>query len=314
MKRFLKLLGLLLLPATLAAGVWLWTPDRPRAELEALYLEDVGDLRMIDGVRLHVREAGDTDAPAVIMLHGFGASLHTWDGWAAELDDAFRVIRFDLPGSGLSYPDPTGDYSDERAVQLLAALMDELGLARAALVGNSIGGRIAWRMAAMYPQRVSALVLVSPDGFASEGFEYGKAPEVPAVMGLMRYALPKSVLAMNLAPAYADANKLSEDRVTRYHDLMLAPGSREALLQRMAQTVLVDPEPLLRQISAPVLLLWGESDRMIPVGNAADYQAALPNSRLVRLPDLGHVPQEEDALRSAAPVRKFLRAVLLPTP
>jgi pimeloyl-ACP methyl ester carboxylesterase len=314
LKRFLKLLGLLLLPAILAAGVWLWTPDRPRAELEALYLEDVGDLRMIDGVRLHVREAGDTDAPALIMLHGFGASLHTWEGWAAELDDAFRVIRFDLPGSGLSYPDPTGDYSDERAVQLLAALMDELGLARAALIGNSIGGRIAWRMAAMYPQRVSALVLVSPDGFASEGFEYGKAPEVPAVMGLMRYALPKSVLAMNLAPAYADANKLSEDRVTRYHDLMLAPGSRDALLQRMAQTVLVDPEPLLRQISAPVLLLWGESDRMIPIGNAADYQAALPNSRLVRLPDLGHVPQEEDAQRSVAPVRKFLRAVLLPTP
>lgn len=314
MKRFLKLVGLLLLPATLAAGVWLWTPDKPRAELEALYLEDVGDLRMIDGVRLHVREAGDTDAPALIMLHGFGASLHTFDGWSAELDDAFTVIRIDLPGSGLSYPDPTGDYSDERAVQLLAALMDELGLARAALIGNSIGGRIAWRMAAMYPQRVSALVLVSPDGFASEGFEYGKAPEVPAVMGLMRYALPKSVLAMNLAPAYADANKLSEDRVTRYHDLMLAPGSRDALLQRMAQTVLVDPEPLLRQISAPVLLLWGESDRMIPVGNAADYQAALPNSRLVRLPDLGHVPQEEDAQRSGAPVRKFLREVLLPAP
>lgn len=298
--------------AVLAMGLWLWTPDKPRSELEALYLAKASDLRDIAGVRLHVRVSGAKNAPALIMLHGFGASLHTWDGWAAELDDTFRVIRFDLPGSGLSYPDPTKDYSDERALQLIGALMDELDVGRAAFIGNSIGGRLAWRMAAEHSQRVSALVLVSPDGFASEGFEYGKAPEVPAVMGLMRYLLPRSVLAMNLAPAYADATKLSEDMVTRYHDLMLAPGSRDVLFQRMAQTVLVDPEPLLGQIDVPVLLLWGELDRMIPIENAADYQRVLPDSRLVRLANLGHVPQEEDALGSLPPVRDFLGSVLPP--
>ncbi|WOJ95103.1 alpha/beta hydrolase [Congregibacter variabilis] len=314
MKRSSGFFGFTLFLVILAAGLWLWTPDKPRSELEALYLAKASDLRDIDGVRLHLRVQGSPSAPVLIMLHGFGASLHTWDGWAAELDDEFRVIRFDLPGSGLSYPDPGNDYSDERALQLICALMDELAVDRAAFIGNSIGGRLAWRMAATYPQRVSALVLVSPDGFASKGFEYSKPAEVPYIMNLMRYVLPKHVLRMNLAPAYADASKLDEAVVTRYHDLMLAPGSRDALLQRLTQTVLVDPQPLLKQISVAVLLLWGESDRMIPIENAADYQRVLPDSRLVPLPKLGHVPQEEDPLRSLPPVRTFLQSALLPAP
>jgi len=107
---------------------------------------------------------------------------------------------------------------------------------------------------------------------------------------------------------------LSQTVITRYHDLMLAEGSRDALFKRMAQTVLVDPEPLLRQISVPVLLAWGEMDRVIPIENAADYQTVLKDSRLARLPGLGHVPQEEDPLRSLPPVRAFLNSVLLSSP
>jgi pimeloyl-ACP methyl ester carboxylesterase len=78
------------------------------------------------------------------MLHGFGSSLHTWEPWARALDSDHRVVRYDMPGAGLSPPDSTGDYTDARAVALLAALMDQLGIARASLIGNSIGGRVAW--------------------------------------------------------------------------------------------------------------------------------------------------------------------------
>lgn len=294
----------------LALGAWLWTPDKPRSELEDRYLAHPGDLRVIADQRLHLRVSGPADGPALIMLHGFGGSLHTWDGWAAGLDEVFRVIRFDLPGSGLSYADPAGDYSDEHMMKLMGALMDELGVDRAAFIGNSLGGRLAWRMAAAYPERVTALVLVAPDGFASAGFEYGKAPEASLIMNLLRYALPRSVLKMSLTPAYANPEKLSEAVLSRYHDLMLAPGAREALLQRLVQTVLVDPKPLLPQITVPVLLLWGEEDRMIPVTNAADYQQLLRDSQLVRLGELGHLPQEEDARRSLKPVSAFLRSTL----
>lgn len=305
MNRSLLVTGLLL-AVVLALAIWLWTPDRPMERLEARYADGPEDFVELAGTRIHLRDSGPRDAPAVILLHGFGASLHTWEPWAEALADEFRVIRFDLPGGGLSGPDATGDYSDARSLQLLTALMTQLGLARASLVGNSMGGRIAWRFAAEHPERVARLVLISPDGFASPGFEYGVAPQVPGWLGAMRYILPRAALRANLKVAYADPQTLTDEAVERYHDLLRAPGNRQALLDRMSQVVLVPPEPLLRRIEAPVLLLWGELDGMIPVANAQDYLAALPDARLVSFDDLGHVPHEEAPARTLVPVRDFL--------
>lgn len=286
---------------------WLWTPDKSRGELESRYLTAPGDMVPVGPWRLHVRDSGPKDAPAVLMLHGFGASLHTWDDWAKSLSDDHRVIRLDLPGHGLSEPDPAGDYTDERSLQLVIALMDQLGVARASIVGHSIGGRMAWRFAASHPQRTDKLVLVAPDGFASPGFEYGKAAEVPAVLGLMRYVMPRSVLRMNLAPAYANPAALTDEVTTRYHDLMLAPGARNAMLMRLQQTVLTDPRPMLASITAPTLLVWGAADAMIPAANAQDYLRAVKGSRLATFPGVGHLPQEEAAQASLKPVADFLR-------
>ena len=223
------------------------------------------------------------------------------------LAEDHRVLRFDLPGSGLSAPDPGADYTDARSMAVLLALMDRLGIARASVVGHSIGGRIAWTFAAEHAQRVDKLVLVAPDGFASPGFEYGKAPEVPAALKLMRHALPRPLLRMSLAPAYADPGVLTDALATRYHDLLLAPGARTALLERMAQTVLVDPRPILQRIKAPTLLLWGDRDAMIPFANSADYLKAIADVRLVAVPGAGHLPQEEAPALSLAAVRAFLR-------
>jgi pimeloyl-ACP methyl ester carboxylesterase len=290
----------------LAAAAWLWTPDKPLRTLEAKYLRSPNDMIEIAGTRLHVRDDGPKTAPAVIMIHGFGSSLQTWEPWARLLDPKFRVVRFDLPGSGLSAPDPHGDYTDARTISILLALMDRLGIAKASLIGNSIGGRIAWTFAAEHPDRVDKLVLISPDGFASPGFEYGRAPKVPATLGLMRYVLPKALLRASLKPAYGDSSALNDQTVTRYYDLMLAPGVRQALLSRMKETILVDPRPLLQKIKAPVLLLWGERDGMIPFSNAQAYLQYLPDARLVGLPNLGHVPQEEAPEKSLGPVLAFL--------
>ncbi|CAN5865433.1 alpha/beta fold hydrolase [soil metagenome] len=291
---------------------WLWTPDRSRAALEAKYLESPDDMLDVKGVndgpavRLHVRDRGPKDAPAVLLLHGFGSSLQTWDAWARALARDHRVIALDLPGSGLSPPDPSGDYRDTRTVALLNALLDTLKVQRTSLVGNSIGGRMAWRFAAAHPDRVDKLVLVSPDGFASPGFEYGKAPEVPAVMRLMRYVMPMVLVRQSLAPAYSDPSALTDERLVRYDDLLRAPGGRDALLARMAQTVLVDPAPLLRRIEAPTLLVWGNRDALIPIANAGEYLRALPHARLFTLDGVGHLPQEEAADRSLAEIAAFL--------
>jgi pimeloyl-ACP methyl ester carboxylesterase len=216
------------------------------------------------------------------------------------------VIRFDLPGFGLTGPDSSGDYTDTRAMKILADLMDQLGLARASLIGNSLGGRIAWNFAALHPDRVARLVLISPDGFASPGFAYGKAPRTPLVMRLLPYVAPRPLLRANLAAAYARPERLSEATLTRYRDLLLAPGVRRAILARLGQVILRDPAPTLARIQAPTLLLWGQKDAMIPSVNADDYLRDLPQARLARLPYLGHVPFEEDPAASLGPVEGFL--------
>lgn len=303
-------LGTILIGVTLATvllgGCWLYTPDKPRAVLEQLYLRQASDMLDVASTQLHVRDDGPKDAPVIILLHGFGSSLHTFEPWAEALKADYRVVRLDLPGSGLSPPDPTGDYTDARSIALILVLMDDLGIETATLVGNSIGGRIAWNMAVDHPERVSKLVLISPDGFASPGFAYGEAADVPTVMKAMRFTLPKSAIRPNLAASYGDPGLLTEATVKRYHDLMLAPGGRGALLKRMEQTVLTDPATRLPQIKAPVLLLWGRKDRLIPFSNSADYTKLLADSRLVAFKDLGHVPMEEDPAQSLAPLKAFL--------
>jgi pimeloyl-ACP methyl ester carboxylesterase len=289
--------------AVVALALWLYAPDKPRAALEAAY---PGDYRTVDGVRLRLRDTGPRDAPALILLHGFAASLDTWEPWAQALSARYRVIRFDLPGFGLTGPDPTGDYTDAREVKILTDLMDQLGIARASLFGHSLGGRLVCNFTALHPERVTRLVLVSPDGFASALFAYDKATETPLIMRALPYVAPRILLKAYLAAAYARPEALTETTLTRYRDLLLAPGVRRAILARMGQVILRDPAPTLARIKIPTLLLWGEKDQMIPIGVAAGYMRDLPDAILTPLPNLGHMPFEEDPVTSLAPVERFL--------
>lgn len=295
-----------LVVVAIGAGIWLYAPDRGRAGLVAQYAGAPSQFLEVAGTTLHMRDTGPRGAPAVVLLHGFGSSLQTWDAWAADLERDHRVIRYDLPGSGLSGADATGDYTDARSVAVLLGLLDRLEVAKADVVGNSMGGRFAWEFAAAQPERMDKLVLVSPDGFASPGVAYEAAPSVPLLLRTLPYVLPGFMLRGSLAAAYADPAVLTAQLYTRYRDLMLAPGVRRAIVARTSQHVLHDPVARLRSIRVPVLLLWGEQDRMIPFSNSADYLAALPNATLAPLPGVGHVPQEEVPARSVAIVRAFL--------
>jgi pimeloyl-ACP methyl ester carboxylesterase len=169
-----------------------------------------------------------------------------------------------------------------------------------------MGGKFAWQFTARYPNQVAKLVLISPDGYASSGIEYGKKTEIPAIAQLYRYFFSKTFLAMNLEPAYANPKTLNADLVNRYYDLMLAPGVRGAILARMQQTVLRDPVPSLANIQVPTLLIWGEKDAFIPISNSNDYLKVMPNVKRVSLPNIGHLPQEEQPTIGLAALKEFL--------
>jgi pimeloyl-ACP methyl ester carboxylesterase len=284
----------------------LWTPDLERSKLLKLYGDASMHVLDVDGLKVHYKDTGLKDAPVLLLLHGFGSSLQAWDDWSVTLEKKYRVIRLDLPGFGLTGASPDHDYSEEKDLAVLTHFADKLGLQKFTVIGHSMGGKMAWSLAAAQAQRVQALVLMAPDGFP-ETKDIGSKPyEVPAVMGVIKYFLPKYLVKKSIEPAFNDPAALNEALVNRYFDMLRAPGVRGAILNRSNQTIYTDPVPRLKAIKAPTLLIWGEQDQMIPKSNAQSYASVLLNSTTVFLPQLGHLLQEEQPEKGLAVVVKFL--------
>lgn len=310
MRLFGKILLAVLLLAVASVGGfvwWAWTPDLPRTVAEAKFARGSGDFVEASGLRFHVRQEGPEGAPVIVMIHGNASMLQSWDGWAADLSKDHRIIRYDLAGHGLTGPDPTGSYSPERDAVQLKDLLDALKVERTTIIGNSLGGQIAWHFAAANPDRVEKLVLVSPGGFPLPGIGFGQKVELPAAMKLMPYSLKRDAVRAMIGPLYGDPARFSEQMLDNYYNSWLSPGVRPARLLRASAYMIQDPTETLRTIQAPTLLVWGEKDWLVPFATTpAKFQAALANSTLVSFPGLGHMPQEEDPATTVAKVRDFL--------
>ena len=283
------------------------TPDLPRQELQSRYELTSQNILSLEDVDIVYKESGPKDAPVVLLLHGFGSSLQTWDTWVQKLEQRYRVIRLDLPGFGLTGPSATQDYSEARDLKTLIQFIDKLGIEQLSVVGHSMGGKMAWTLAAAQPSRVKSLVLMAPDGFPKPE-DIGTRPYASqAIMGLIEYVLPKYFVQISIEPAFFEADALTSNLVNRYHDMLRAPGVRAAILARGNQTVYTDPVPRLKAITAPTLLLWGAEDQMIPTNNARDYANVLASSKIVVLPKLGHLLQEEQPDKGLHVVLDFLQ-------
>jgi pimeloyl-ACP methyl ester carboxylesterase len=293
------------------AAYGLWEPDLGFAELQKRYGSTSSNVVNVDGMRIHYKDTGPQDAPVLLFLHGFGSSLQTWDVWAVTLEQKYRVIRLDLPGFGLTGPSPSNDYSELNDVSTLTQFVDKLGISDLSVIGHSMGGKIAWTFAAAHPDRVKALVLMAPDGFPQPEAIGTKPYAMPAIMGLMKYCLPRYFVRKSIEPAFANESALDDKMVSRYHDMLRAPGVRAAILERGNQTIYTDPVPRLKKIKAPTLLLWGEEDKMIPSSNATSYAGVLAQSKTVFIPKLGHLLHEEQADIGLAQLVEFLDARLL---
>jgi pimeloyl-ACP methyl ester carboxylesterase len=304
---------LLMLAAMLLAASK--APDRSLESLVPRWAPAPSDFIDVDGLLVHVRDQGPSSDPLpLVLIHGTGASLHTWEGWATELARTRRVISFDLPGFGLTGPYPNqadGDYRDARYVAFTRLLLARLGVGRAIVAGNSLGGAIAWQLALADPERVAGLVLVDAAGHevVPESVPLGfRLAQLPVLREGMRWVLPRRAVESSVVDVYGNPARVRGETVDRYYELTLREGNRAALMQRMDQLA---PGPVARlpEIRVPTLILWGERDRLIPPRWGQAFQQAIPGSRLVNFPDLGHVPQEENPAATLAALRDWLPSV-----
>jgi pimeloyl-ACP methyl ester carboxylesterase len=290
-----------------------WAPDRPVDELKVRWARPPSRFIEVNGMQVHVRDEGPHDDPApVVLLHGTSASLHTWEGWAQALREKRRVIRVDLPGFGLTGPHPQGDYSTQAYAAFVRAVMDKLEVQRFVIAGNSLGGQVAWTVAAAMPDRVERLILVDASGYPPESITAPQSIPVgfriagtPGLRWVARYMLPRGLVQSSVRHVYGDPAKVTPELVDLYTAMTLRAGNREALAQRMDQGYTADVSQL-RAIKAPTLVLWGGKDRLLPIELAHRFVRDIPGARLVVFDDLGHVPQEEDPARTVAEVRRFL--------
>jgi len=308
-RKFVGLLAALLL-AGAAFVAATWAPDTTVAELQPKWAPAPSRFLSVYGMQVHLRDEGPReDAEPIVMLHGTSSSLHTWDGWANELRTTRRVIRMDLPGFGLTGPDPKNNYSIGSYVRFVQAVLDSLGVTRAVLIGNSLGGQIAWNLALADSARVAKLVLVDAAGFPVNatsvpiGFRLARS----AVGGrLMRYILPRFIVASSVRNVFGDPAKVTPELIDRYYDLTLCEGNRAAVVARFMQSSAPSAVDRLGELRVPTLIIWGEKDRLIAPVTAELFRQSIPGSRTVQFTALGHIPQEEDPVSTLRLLRPFL--------
>jgi pimeloyl-ACP methyl ester carboxylesterase len=271
--------------------------------------------------RLHGRDVAFRRIPGegtpVVLVHGVAASSATWDTILEGLRGSGRhVLAVDLPGHGSSSKG-RGDYSLGALASTLRDLLDDLGVGACVVVGHSLGGGVAMQFAYQFPQRCRGLVLVASGGLGPEAFAPLRAATLPgAELVLPLITHPRALGMMSwlgsaLSVVGIRPEALSPEAVATLRDLA-DPEARTAFLATLRGVVDVSGQRVSAVSSLPaaahlpVLLVWGERDRVIPLAHATNAQSLLPDSRLVVFPGAGHEPHRFDPDRFCELVVDFM--------
>ncbi|MGA1342054.1 MAG: alpha/beta fold hydrolase [Hyphomonas sp.] len=289
--------------------------DIPYEQLEAVYANaDSRYLAFGDGMRVHFRDVGPRDAHTLVLVHGFSASLHTWEPWVSNLEQDYRVITLDLPGHGLSRCIDNEVIGTSQFIDTINRVTDALDVSRFTLAGNSMGGAAAWNYALAHPERLDGLVLVDAAGWPRTPAKEGERPiifrllDIDLARRLMKDLDMSSLIRGGLEDSFGDPSFVTDEMVERYASLSRAPCHREALLQLVSgrgERREATPD-LLAGITSPTLVMHGEVDKIIPAAHGEQFAASIPGAELLVYPGIGHLPQEEIAERSASDLRSFL--------
>ena len=295
--------------------VWLKLrgPDIPYEALEAKYTGGASRFAELPGgFRVHYEDEGNPALPLLVLLHGFGDSYTSWDGWVRELGGKFHIIRLDFPGHGLTRAPEGYRLSADKLADLVDAFAAKLGLPGFAVAGNSLGGTVAWQLALRHPERLNALVLVDAGGFANET----PPAKIPLAFRILQYRWGRALLRNidnrplideGLKIDVYDKSVITPALVDRWAEFQRAPGHRAILMSLDPASVNRASVAALGQIKVPTLVINGENDVLVEPASARKLAAAIPGAKLLVYPQVGHLPQIEIPARSAADAAAFLQ-------
>ncbi|HLO79366.1 MAG TPA: alpha/beta hydrolase [Chitinophagaceae bacterium] len=284
--------------------------DIPVDKLKKKYANPPSQFDSVKGMNVHYRDEGPaTDSIPLVLLHGTSSSIFTWNACASAWSKDHRVIRMDLPGFALTGPDPNGNYSIEGYVAFLHEFLKRRNVKICYLAGNSLGGQIAYAYAAYYPGEVKKLILLDPAGYSSPkakgslGFALAR---IPVLKNLLTVITPSSVIRKSIEDVYGDKSLVTDSLVQLYEDMTCREGNRTALLKRLSLQN-VDTN-LVKRVTAPTMVIWGDQDFLIPLDNAYKFQRDLSNDTLVIMKGIGHLPMEESPEKLIPLVNEFIRS------
>ena len=260
----------------------------------------------VDGRRYCVADRGR--GKPVVLLHGIGGSIYDWRHVLRPLSEERRVIAVDFLGAGESEKPEGEDYSVAAQARRLRGLFDALGVERASLAGNSFGGGVALRFAQDWPDRIDRLVLLNSICYAEETPCYLWAASLPCAEGLAESIPLGKAAKWVLRGRFDTAASLTEEEFDTYLEEIRVPGRRRALVKTLRDVVPPDVrefESRLGEIRAPALVVWGNTDRTIPIALGRRLARDLPDARFVEL-EAGHIPNQQKPEEVVRLMKEFL--------
>jgi pimeloyl-ACP methyl ester carboxylesterase len=275
----------------------------------------VNELRYVEvnGNRVAYRDEGEGEV--LLLVHGMAGSSSTWRHAIAELGRDFRVIAPDLLGHGHS-DKPRSDYSLGGYAVWLRDFMDALGIARATVIGQSLGGAIALQLAYQHRQRCERLVLIASSGLEPELSWPLRALSAPGAEFVLPVVTPQQVLGagkrIRAAMASAGIRHPGGDELWALFSSLSDGATRHAFLRTLRSVVDYRGQAVMAMnrldlaAQLPVQLIWGERDRVVPVSHGYAAHEALPGSRLIVLAGVGHFPHVEAPELTVGVMRDFV--------
>lgn len=312
-------ISLLVLLAILLIGPFLVPVPPLEGTLPPQQLADAdGQFVDVNDITVHFKETGQ-GRTAILLLHGFGASLFSWREVIEPLGAYGRVIAYDRPAFGLTERPMPGEwrgaspYGPQANVELLIGLMDVLGIQQAVLVGNSAGGTVAVQAALDHPDRVRALVLVDPSIYGGGRYPSWLLPLLRTPQ--MRHIGPLLVREISVTgndiilSAWHDPARISPDVIEGYRLPLRVDNWDRALYEFSIAGGQQDLSVRLTELTMPVLVVTGDDDRLVPAEQSIRLAGEIPGAQLVVFEACGHVPQEECPQAWLEAVTAFLQAL-----